>query len=60
MTTENMVGFWKFNGNAKDSSGNGNDGTVTGAMLTTDRFGNANNAYNFDGTNDNISVNSLV
>ena len=42
-----LVGYWPFCGNANDESGNGNNGTVTGAILTTDRFGNANSAYNF-------------
>ncbi|MFY7943724.1 MAG: LamG-like jellyroll fold domain-containing protein, partial [Crocinitomicaceae bacterium] len=45
---------WPFNGNANDESGNGNNGTVNGATLTTDRFGNANKAYSFDGNADNI------
>jgi len=47
--------YLPFNGNAIDASGNGNDGTVNGATLTTDRFGNANSAYYFDGSN-SISV----
>ncbi len=41
-----LVGYWPFNGNANDESGNGNNGIVNGATLTTDRFGNANSAYN--------------
>ena len=49
-----LVGYWPFCGNANDLSGNGNNGTVNGATLTTDRFGNANNAYSFDGVNDKI------
>jgi hypothetical protein len=49
-----LVGYWPFNGNANDESGNGNNGTVNGATLTTDRFGNANSAYSFDGLNDYI------
>jgi len=40
-----LVGWWPFNGNANDESGNGNHGTVYGATLTTDRFGNQNGAY---------------
>ena len=53
----NLIGFWKFNGNANDSSGKGNNGVVTvghayyGAgtpTLTADRFGRANMAYHFD------------
>ena len=31
-----LVGYWPFCGNANDESGNGNDGTVNGATLTTD------------------------
>jgi uncharacterized protein (TIGR02145 family) len=45
-----LVGWWPFNGNANDESGNGNNGTVNGATLTTDRFGGANKAYDFDGS----------
>ena len=53
----NLIGFWKFNGNAADSSGNSNNGVITqghayyGAgtpTLTNDRFGRANMAYHFD------------
>jgi gliding motility-associated-like protein len=44
-----LVGYWPFCGNANDASGNGNNGTVNGATLTTDRFGNTNSAYSFDG-----------
>lgn len=51
-----LVGYWPFNGNAYDESGNGLNGTVTGAALTTDRFGNANSAYYFDGTGKYIQV----
>jgi hypothetical protein len=47
--TNGLVGYWPFNGNANDVSGNGNNGTVNGATLTTDRNGNANSAYSFDG-----------
>ena len=50
-----LVGYYPFNGNANDESGNGNNGTVNGATLTTDRFGNVNEAYSFDGYN-NITV----
>lgn len=54
--TNGLIGYWPFSGNANDMSGNGNNGTVNGATLTTDRFGNANSAYSFDGINDNILV----
>jgi hypothetical protein len=52
---EGLVGYWPFNGNANDESGTGNDGTVIGATLTTDRFGNPNSAYFFDGEDDHIN-----
>jgi hypothetical protein len=54
--TNGLVGYWPFCGNANDASGNGNNGTVNGATLTPDRFGNANNAYSFDGINDFIQT----
>ena len=47
---DGLVAFYPFNGNANDESGNGYDGTVYGATLTTDRFGNPDRAYSFDGT----------
>lgn len=46
--TDGLVGWWPFNGNANDESGNDNDGTVNGAILTPDRFGNSNSAYSFN------------
>ena len=39
--TNGLVGWWPFNGNANDESGNGNNGTVNGATLTLDRNGAA-------------------
>jgi uncharacterized protein (TIGR02145 family) len=54
--TDGLVAYYPFNGNANDESGNGNDGIAYGATLTTDRFGNANSAYNFDGVDDNIEI----
>jgi hypothetical protein len=51
-----LVAYYPFNGNANDESGNGNDGTIMGPTLTTDRFGNPDSAYSFDGTDDYIRV----
>ena len=47
---------YELNGNAIDSSGFGNNGTVVGATPTSDRFGTANGAYFFDGVDDYISI----
>jgi len=52
-----LVAYYPFNGNANDESGNGNHGTVNGATLTTDRFGNFSNAYSFNGTSNWIESN---
>jgi predicted nucleic acid-binding Zn-ribbon protein len=52
--TTGLVAYYPFSGNAGDSSGNGNHGTVNGATLTTDRFGNNNKAYSFDGVSNYI------
>ena len=52
-----LVAYYPFCGNANDQSGNGLNGVVNGATLTTDRFGNTNNAYSFDGVNNLIKVN---
>lgn len=54
--TDSLKAWYPFNGNANDESGNGNNGTVHGAILTTDRFGNVNSAYSFDGIDDYILV----
>jgi hypothetical protein len=45
-----LVACYPFNTYANDESGNGNNGIVNGATLTTDRFGKANSAYNFNGS----------
>lgn len=53
-----MVTYYSFNGNANDSSGHNNNAIVHDAILTTDRFGTPNSAYQFDGINDYISASS--
>ena len=53
--TNGLVGYWPFNGNANDSSPTSNNGTVNGVNLTTDRFGNPNSAYSYDGISSNIN-----
>jgi hypothetical protein len=46
---DGLVAYYPFFGNARDTSGNSLDGLVKGATLTTDRDGNANRAYQFNG-----------
>ena len=52
-----LVAYYPFNGNANDSSLNGLNGIINQATLTSDRFGNANSAYSFNGTSSSIMVN---
>jgi len=47
--SDGLVAYYPFNGNAKDESGNGNDGEVNGATLGADRNGISGGAYSFDG-----------
>ena len=54
------VAHYPFNGNANDAIGTNHGTTSGGAALTTDRFGNANSAYNFDGVDDVISTANLA
>jgi hypothetical protein len=51
-----LIAYYPFNGNAKDSSGKGNDGTTFNTVLTANRFGKANSAYYFDGSSSYISI----
>jgi hypothetical protein len=51
-----LVAYYPFNGNANDASGNANNGTLIGTQPGTDRFGNANSTYSFNGTSDYIEV----
>ena len=48
--TNGLAGWWPFNANANDESGNGNDGMVNEAWPATDLCGNMFSAYYFDGT----------
>ena len=57
--TDSLIGYWPFNGNANDESESENHGTVDGATLTFDRFGNPNTAYNFDGVSNIIEVSNV-
>jgi len=57
-----LIAYYPFNANAKDESGNGNDGTVNGATLAPDRFGKNDGSYSFaaaNGTLQNINLGNL-
>jgi hypothetical protein len=46
-----LVAHYPFTGNANDATDNNHDATFNTGILTTDRFGNANSAYAFNGSN---------
>jgi hypothetical protein len=66
--TNGLVGWWPFNGNANDESGNGNNGSFTGPscigcgnvtaspVVTSDRFSTSNSAYQFSDLFDLINI----
>lgn len=58
----NLKGYWKFDETsgttAYDSSGNGKDGIVNGAVWTTG--GKSNGALDFDGVDDYVSLPNIV
>lgn len=50
VSQEALIGWWPFNGNADDLSGNENHGTVMGGVVPApNRFGQADSAYSFPG-----------
>ena len=56
MKSSSLIAHYPFDGNANDLSGNNHHGSVNGASLTMDRFGNTQGAFAFDGINDYIEV----
>jgi len=56
VSSDGLVAYYPFNGNANDESGNNHNGTVNGAILTNDRFGISESAYSFDGTDDYVII----
>jgi hypothetical protein len=59
VSTDSLVGWWPFDGNADEAYLNVNNGTVIGATLTTDRFGSPSSAYLFNGINNKIELNPI-
>ena len=56
---DGLVGWWPFNGNANDESGNGNHGKVNGASLMSDRNGKINSAYQFGNNIEILNSNKI-
>lgn len=55
-TTNGLVAYYPFCGNANDASGNDNHGTVYGAILTEDAHGTSQSAYYFNGADSFIRI----
>jgi concanavalin A-like lectin/glucanase superfamily protein len=55
---EQLILYLPINSNAKDESGMNIPTIIVGPKLTTDRFGNPDQAYLFDGINDYIMLNN--
>lgn len=51
-----LLGWWKLNGSAIDSSGNNKNGTAANVTPTTDTAGRSNSALSFNGTNSYIDI----
>ena len=51
-----LIGFYPFNGNAEDKSGNQNNGEVYGAKLTHNQRNFKESAYFFDGIKSYITI----
>ena len=54
--TLGLIAHYPFDGDANDISGNDYHGSVNGPVLTSDRFGSSNSAYQFDGIDDYIEL----
>jgi hypothetical protein len=53
LKTKSMQGYWRLEGDGLDSSDTGNNGTVTGAVVTNGRIGRS---LQYDGVDDGINV----
>src|SRR5689334_10807586 len=54
-----LIAYYPFDGDASDKGPSGLDGTVNGASLTKDRFGDQDKAYYFNGKGNTITVDNL-
>lgn len=51
-----LKAYYPFSGNANDASGNNNNPVFNNATLTSDRLGNPNSAYHFNGTSNYMQI----
>ena len=59
VSTNGLIGWYPFTGNPNDIGGHSLNGVINGGVtLTTDRCGNPNSSYHFDGRTGFISVGS--
>jgi hypothetical protein len=54
VTSDGLIAYFPFKGNANDASFHGNHGSVHDAVLVSDRLGEPDSAYRFDGVNSYI------
>ena len=52
----NLIAYYPFNGNANDAGGNGYNATATATTNVANRFGQASNAFVFNGTTSVVEV----
>jgi len=57
---DGLLAHYPFDGDANDITGNGFDGIVYGATSYSDRFGNEEKCYKFDGENNYIEVSKIL
>ncbi len=55
-----LVAYWPFNANAFNESGNGYNGIVYGAVVTSDRFGIPRSAFDFAGGDRFINFGNIL
>ncbi|MGC4104632.1 LamG domain-containing protein [Ferruginibacter sp.] len=55
-----LMAYYPFNGNAEDASGNNNHPVFNNATLTSNRFGEPNSAYHFNGINTYMRIPNSV
>ncbi len=57
---QNEVANYPFSGNANDVSSYHNNASIHGAVLTQDRFGRADQAFQFDGVQNHLEANNAA